>query len=34
MSYSEDGYEMLNETESATDHQYDQGEDDGEQLFK
>jgi hypothetical protein len=33
MSYSEDGYEMLNETEAATD-QYDQGEADGEQLFK
>jgi hypothetical protein len=34
MSYSEDGYDMLNETEAATDHQYDQGEADGEQLFK
>jgi hypothetical protein len=33
MSYSEDGYEMLNETEAATD-QHDQGEADGEQLFK
>jgi hypothetical protein len=34
MFHTEDGYEMLNETEAATDHQYNQGEDDGEQLFK